>query len=435
MELERALVVGLDKLEGQGARSMQEMVDLGHAAGVAPVGVMVQNRDRPDPRWYVGKGKLEELKAMVAEYDAQVILFDGELTPTQVRNLVDAFETLKILDRTELILDIFAQHARSKVGKLQVELAQLSYLLPRLTGRGKMMDRITARGGTGGVGVRGPGETKLETDRRRLRERIVRTRHTLADLKDKRGVEREQRSESHMPLVGLVGYTNAGKSSLLNAMCESVEVSANDRLFETLDTTIRKVDLGENALALMSDTVGFIHDLPRNLVNAFRATLEEALQADLLVQVIDASDPWAVSQNRDTRVILDKMGALDKPMILALNKWDLVDDPERRGELANSLPEAVCISAVTGYGLQDLKDRIRAMLPRKLLRVTLHVPYTELGILDRSRRNGRVIEESFEGEYLAAIVEVDESSLARLREYVVSSSAELPPDPAAPADW
>lgn len=418
-ERERAVLVGIERLRGEGRRSMQELIDLARAAGAAPVAVLVQSRERPDLRSFIGKGKLEELRAEIAAHDAHIALFDGELTPAQVRNLVDALE-VKILDRTELILDIFAQHARTRVGKYQVELAQLSYLLPRLTGRGRMMDRIAARAGAGGVGVRGPGETKLETDRRRLRRRMVKLARSVEELRERREVARDRRKDSHLPLVSLVGYTNAGKSSLLNALCGSQEVRAHDRLFETLDTTIRQVDLGDNVRALVADTVGFIHDLPENLLEAFKATLEEVLEADVLVQVIDASDPWAQTQNRATREILEQLGAGDKPMIMALNKWDLVDDPARRAELAADLPEAVATSALTGEGLDELKQRIRAMMPVKLLAVTLQLPYDQLHLLEMVRRNGRLIEERYEAEGVGADAEVDEATLARVREYVVA---------------
>lgn len=418
-ERERAVLVGLERLQGEGRRSMEELIGLARAAGVAPVAVLVQNRDRPDLRTYLGRGKIEELKALVAAHDAEVILFDGELTPAQVRNLVDLFDC-KILDRTELILDIFAQHARSKVGQLQVELAQLSYLLPRLTGRGRMMDRIAARGGAGGVGVRGPGETKLETDRRRLRERIAKLKRALAELDARRDIERRQRKESHLPFFSLIGYTNAGKSSLLNALCGSEEVSVRDRLFETLDTTIRKVDLGENVTALAADTVGFIHNLPRNLLTAFESTLEETLEADVLVQVVDASDPWAQTQNRATREILARLGATDKPMVVALNKWDLVTDPGRRAVLAGDLPDAVPVSALTGEGLDDLKARIREALPGAMRRVTLEIPYDRMHLLELARRTGRIISASYDPDVVRAQAEVSQPTLARLKEHVVA---------------
>lgn len=419
MAREPAILVGIESLRDEGRRSMQELINLAKAAGAGPVAVLVQKRRKPDLRSFIGKGKLEELKAEVAAYGAEIVLFDGELTPAQVRNLVDAIDA-KILDRTELILDIFAQHAQSRVGKLQVELAQVSYLLPRLTGRGQMMDRITARGRAGGVGVRGPGETKLETDRRQLRQRMAKLKKSLGELQKRREVARDKRRESNLPLVSVIGYTNAGKSSLLNALCESEEVRAHDRLFETLDTTIRQVDLGENARALVGDTVGFIHNLPENLLAAFKATLEEALEADLLVQVIDASDPWAQTQNRATREILADLGASDKPMIMALNKWDLVDDPARRAELVGDLPEAVTISALTGEGLEELKARIRAMLPTTLLTVKLQIPYDKMGLLELPRRTGRLIDTSYQAEFVLAEAEVDEPTLARLREYVVA---------------
>ena len=417
MDRERAVLVGLDRLRGEGRRSMQELIDLARAAGAAPVSVMVQNRNVPDMRWFVGKGKLEELKAEVAANDAQIVLFDGELSPAQVRNLVDAIDA-KILDRTELILDIFAQHAHTPVGKLQVELAQLSYLLPRLTGMGKMMDRIG--GGSAGVGVRGPGETKLETDRKRLRQRIQRIKEELEELKARRQVEREQRAESHLPVISLVGYTNAGKSTLLNALAGSEEVKAHDRLFETLDTTVRKIDLGENTPALVGDTVGFISDLPVKLLGAFRATLEEALQADLLVQVVDASDAWAETQNLATLEILDRLDAFDRPMLVVLNKWDEVTDLGRRSRLAADLPDAVPISALTGEGLDELRERIREMLPATLRRVTLHLPYAKLGLLEMARKTGRLISTDYEGEHVVVHAEVDEPTLARVKEWVVA---------------
>jgi len=421
MDRERAVLVGISQIKGEGRRSMQELIGLAKAAGAAPVDVMVQNRSKPHVQHFIGKGKIEELKAVVASNAAQIVLFDGELTAAQIRNLVDQFEC-KILDRTELILDIFAQHARTRIGKLQVELAQLSYMLPRLTGRGKMMDRITARGG-GGVGVRGPGETKLETDRRRLRERISTQRKRLGELVEHRGVAREKRAESNLPLVGLVGYTNAGKSSLLNALCESEEVRANDRLFETLDTTVRRVDLGENTSALIADTVGFIHNLPENLLEAFKATLEEAVEADVLVQVIDAGDPWAATANEATRQILGELGASEKPMVIALNKWETVEDPGRRAELAGDFPDALTVSALTGEGLDDLRDRLRAVLPTKLLTVRLQIPYTHLQLLELPRRTGRLIDTRYEAEFVEADAEVDEPTLARLREYVVAGDA------------
>jgi GTP-binding protein HflX len=419
MERERAVLVGIEPLREEARRSMQELIGLARTAGAAPMDVLVQRRRQPDGKTFIGKGRLVDLKAMVASHGAEIVLFDGELSPAQVRNLVDEFDC-KILDRTELILDIFTQHAKTRTGKLQVELALYSYILPRLHGRGKMMDRVTARGSSGGVGVRGPGETKLETDRRRLRQHIVRIRRELEQMKERRGVEREQRQESHLAQVSLVGYTNAGKSSLLNALCGSEEVIARNRLFETLDTTIRRVDLGENSQALVADTVGFINNLPRKLMEAFRATLEEALEADVLVQVVDAADPWAETQNRATREILAELGAADMPLVTALNKWDSLTDPARQAELAGNLPDAVPISAVTGQGLDELKARIRQLLPTALVPVTLQFPYDKMQLLELTRRAGRLLDTSYEADYVLAHAEVDEPTLARVREYVVA---------------
>jgi len=241
-------------------------------------------------------------------------------------------------------------------------------------------------------------------------------------MRERREVERGQRQESNLPLVSLVGYTNAGKSSLLNALCGSEEVRARDRLFETLDTTVRRVELDENRQALFADTVGFINNLPDKLIEAFRATLEEALEADVLVQVVDASDPWSETQNRATREILAELGADEKPMVTALNKWDALTDPARRAELAGNLPDAVPISAETGEGLDELRTRIRQLLPACLLPVTLQIPYTKMQLLELPRRTGRLIDTTYEADHVLAHAEVDEPTLARLREYVIADA-------------
>jgi GTP-binding protein HflX len=416
-EIERALLIGTHKLVGEGARSMDELKDLARAAGAEPVAVIVQVKEAPHQSTYFGKGKLEEVKAALAEYDAGVILVDGELSPRQVRNLVDVFEGKKILDRTELILDIFAQHAHTAEGKLQVELAQLSYLLPRLSGRGKMMDRIGG-GAAGGVGTRGPGETKLETDRRRLRARIAHLKDELDDVSRRRGVEREQRRKAGSIVVSLVGYTNAGKSTLLNALAGSTEVSVRDRLFETLDPTTRKIELAGHEI-LLSDTVGFIHDLPKQLVEAFRATLEEVVEADLLIHVVDASSDHWLSEKISTLQTLRELEVEEKPVITALNKWEIVPE-ENQEAILDRNPDGVTISALTGLGLDELREEIAARAFRHLIPLELELPYNRMDLINLAHAHGRVIETEYVGEHIKAEVEIEEPYVEKFRQFVVA---------------
>ena len=417
-EIERALLIGTHKLVGEGARAMDELGELARTAGAEPVAVIVQIKQSPHQATYLGKGKLEEVKAAMAEYDAKVVLFDGELSPRQVRNLVDVLEGGKILDRTELILDIFAQHAHTAEGKLQVELAQLSYLLPRLSGRGKMMDRIGG-GASGGVGTRGPGETKLETDRRRLRARISQLKDELDDVSRRRGVEREHRRKAGSIIVSLVGYTNSGKSTLLNALAGSQEVSVRDRLFETLDPTTRKIDL-EGHEVLLSDTVGFIHDLPTQLVEAFRATLEEVVESELLIHVVDASSEHWLKEKISTLAVLRNLGGGDKPIITVLNKWDQVLE-ENREMLLERNPEGVPISARTGFGLEDLREEIARAAFRHLIPLDLELPYERMELLSIAHEHGRVLRTEYVEGHVKVEVEIEEPFVDRFRQFVVAN--------------
>jgi GTP-binding protein HflX len=352
--------------------------------------------------------------------DADLVVFDAELTPSQKLNLTNRLPC-KVLDRTELILDIFAERARSREGKLQVELAQLQYSLPRLYGLGKLMSRIGGgMSGTGPIGTRGPGRTKLEVDRSRIQHKMTRIRKELKEVARRREVGRAARESAGLPAISLIGYTNAGKSSLLNALAGSEEVSTRDRLFETLDTTSRRVAIGEQREAIVSDTVGFVRHLPPHLVAAFKATLEEALAADLLVQVIDISDPDRHKQQEATREVLEELGAADKPMVYALNKADRVEELAELEAAVADLPNAVLTSATTGRGLDALRELLRDSLVEPLAPVTLEVPYSALHLLNVPPNEGRVLGYDYQPDSVVAEAELTAAALGRLRRYVVA---------------
>ncbi len=416
---ERAILVGIEALTGESRHRMQELLELVRAAGASPIGVIVQRRRKPEPATFLGRGKVEELAGEVANEDADMVVFDAELSPTQVKNLADQLQC-KVLDRSELILDIFAQHAHSREGKLQVELAQLTYLLPRLVGHGVMMSRIGG-GMRGGIGVRGPGETKLEMDRYRLRQRIARLNRQLEDVRLRRDTERQARRQSGLATGSIVGYTNAGKSTVLNALAGSEEVAAHDRLFETLDPTVRRVDVGAGLQVMVSDTVGFIRDLPPKLIAAFRATLEEVMEADFIIEVIDASDPEAPGHHQATQQILDSLGVLTTPRVIVLNKWDLVPtDSAQAQTLRADFPEALPMSALTGEGLEQLQSQVHSLVRRQHVHVTVRLPYNHLELLTLSHSRGRVLDTDYQPEHVVATVEVDEETLGQLRPYIIA---------------
>ncbi|HEY8418126.1 MAG TPA: GTPase HflX [Limnochordales bacterium] len=341
---ERVLLIGVNG-------HLDELAELVRSAGGQVVGSVVQRLDRPAAATYIGQGKVQEARTLAWELEADLVVVDDELTPAQARNLEKLLE-VPVIDRTQLILDIFAQRARTKEGKLQVELAQLTYQLTRLTGHGVKMSRLG-----GGIGTRGPGETQLETDRRRIRRRIAAIRKELEEVRRTRALQREGRRRTGLPVIALVGYTNAGKSTLMNALTRA-GVLAENRLFATLDPTVRRVTLVPGKDALLTDTVGFLRKLPHQLVAAFRATLEEVQEADILLHVVDASQPDVQEQMEAVAAVLDELGALDKPMVTAFNKLDGVADRAQVEEWARSTPAAVAISAKTGLGL----DRLRALL-------------------------------------------------------------------------
>ncbi|MBM3472219.1 MAG: GTPase HflX [Armatimonadetes bacterium] len=420
--LERAVLVALGREDEEMARSLAELEALATTAGAQPVARLTQGLEKPKLATFIGVGKLDELEALVLSVDADLTVFDAELTPGQNRNLTDRLPC-KVMDRTELILDIFAQRARSREGKLQVELAQLQYTLPRLYGRGKLMSRIGGgMRGTGPIGTRGPGRTKLEVDRSRIQHRMTRIRKELREVARRREVSRAARESAGVPTISLIGYTNAGKSSLLNALAGGEEVSARNRLFETLDTTSRRVSIGDGREAIASDTVGFVRHLPHHLVAAFRATLEEALAADLLIQVIDISDPDQRKQQEATEEVLQELGAADKPMVYALNKADLAADLAELEAAAEGLPNAVITAATTGYGMDALRQLIRDSLVAPLATVTLEVPYNALHVLNVAPEEGRVLHYDYQADHVIAEAELTAAALGRLRAYVVAET-------------
>jgi GTP-binding protein HflX len=370
LDPERGVVVASLLPGTDGADELDEMRELLRTARVRTVGTLVQHRRRPDPRTYLGPGKLDELRELAGRLDAEVVVSDDELTPRQQRTLEDALQ-MRVVDRTAVILDIFAQHAHTAEGKLQVELAQLEYSLARMRGMWKHLERLG-----GGVGTRGPGETQLESDRRMARRRLALLRTRLREVAARRGVMRQKRSRSAMPAVALAGYTNVGKSTLLNALT-GAEVSVDDRLFETLDPTTRAFREDGRAY-LVTDTVGFIGKLPHMLVEAFAATLEETLAGDLVLLVVDAAsgEEGLTRQLEEVRAVLAGIGADAIPQMLVVNKIDAVDALARR-RLQNRFPDAVLISALTGEGLDELKHRVAEFFSGRYIDVRLLLPHAE----------------------------------------------------------
>lgn len=402
---EIAILVGVERQGGWDvADSLAELAQLAETAGADVADKLWQKRDRPDAAFFVGRGKVQEIAAGRQEKGANLVIFDDELSPAQQRNLEQTVGT-KVLDRTALILDIFAQRARTHEGKLQVELAQLKYNLPRLGGQGLVLSRLG-----GGIGTRGPGETKLEVDRRRIRERISDIEREITQIRRHRDLHRQRRHAARIAGIALVGYTNAGKSTLLNALT-AAEVLAEDKLFATLDPTTRKLILPGGQEALLTDTVGFIQKLPHQLVAAFRATLEEVVQADLLLHVIDASHPRYQEQSDAVFSVLNELGAADKPVITVYNKTDLLENPHLKERLLR-LPDSVAISARDGDGIADLLDRVRAFLRRRSVDTVLLIPYGDSGILAKLYDLGAVnaAEYTADGIRVAASLPPDEAA-------------------------
>ena len=374
----RSPVLGRDSADEE---SLAELAALVETAGAESVGMILQSREKPDPHSFIGEGKVEEVKRMVDNSEATMVIFDNDLSPSQIRVLTELCG-VQVLDRSGLILDIFAQRARTKEGCLQVELAQYQYLLPRLIG---MWSHLERQGGTGGspIGTKGPGETQLETDRRHIRRKIDKLKEELEEVRRVRATQRQRRQKNEIPVVAIVGYTNAGKSTLLNAIT-GAGIPANDRLFDTLDTTTRLLTVSDTLDVVISDTVGFIRKLPHQLVEAFKATLEELEYADLLLHVIDVSNPEWEEQARIVDDLIRELGADDIPCIRVYNKCDVAFGFQRKEE------DAVTLSARTGEGVADLLAAIDKKLDKGTKRVTLHLPYDKAGALDALYREAKV---------------------------------------------
>ncbi len=390
--------------------ALDELAALAETAGAEPVARVVQSRADPDPATFVGKGKLQEIHDAVHRGGAEAVILDDELSPGQLRNLEERLGT-KVVDRTSLILDIFALHARSREGKAQVELAQLNYLLPRLRGWGEAMSRLG-----GGIGTRGPGETKLEVDRQHIRRRIAKLRREIKDLERTRRLKRSRRESSGVPQIAIAGYTNAGKSTLMNALTEAGVLVA-DQLFATLDPTTRRIALPNGRKATISDTVGFVGKLPHDLVEAFRSTLEEVTVASLILHVADASARELDAQVGSVREVLGQIGAGDMPEVVALNKVDLLGD-EERARLARRFPRAAQVSAVTGEGLDALLEAVASALPQPPVEVTLLVPFGREDVIARLYRGGEVLSTEQDTAGTVVRARVGERELAAVREFV-----------------
>ena len=404
-------VHSLPREDNASETSLEELAALVETAGGESVGMILQQRDAPEARTFIGEGKVAEARELVQAQGADLVVFDNELSPSQQRVLTEEIG-VQVIDRAGLILDIFAQRARTREGRLQVELAQYKYLLPRLTGMWGHLVRQTASGGKSPIGTRGPGETQLETDRRHIRRKIAKLAGDLEEVRRVRAVQRDRREKNEIPVVAIVGYTNAGKSTLLNALTDA-DIPARNRLFDTLDTTTRTLEISDTCTVLISDTVGFIRKLPHHLVEAFKATLEELAYADLILHVIDASNPEWRDQVEVVERLIAQLGAEATPRIDVFNKSDVyVGDIRPHGE------DIVSISAKTGEGLDELLAKIGKRLDTGFYRVTLALPYDKGGILEALYRDAKV--ESVEYDATINVVAVcSEKTVGQVKDYII----------------
>jgi GTP-binding protein HflX len=396
LQLERVVLVGV-WTEGtikDAENSLAELKALAETAGSEVLEGLIQRRDKPDPATYIGSGKVIELKQVVMSTGADTVVCDGELSPSQLRQLEDKLK-VKVVDRTALILDIFAQHAKSKEGKAQVELAQIAYLLPRLRGWGDSLSRQVGGRAAGGAGIggRGPGETKIETDRRRIRDKMAKLRREIAEMKVSRDTKRQERRRFNIPSVAIAGYTNAGKSSLLNKLTNA-GVLVENALFATLDPTVRKSETADGRVYTLSDTVGFVRHLPHQLIDAFKSTLEEVSESDLIVHVVDGSHPDPFEQIRAVRLVIDEIGGKDIPEIIAINKVDIAD-PEVILEILRKEPNSYAFSVRTGFGIEGLLHAIESSLPKPSVEINVVIPYDRGDLVHAIHESGEIFSEQY----------------------------------------
>ena len=413
LQLERVILVGVwtEGTAEMAENSLDELKALAQTAGSEVLDGFIQRRDKPDPATYIGSGKVEELRNVVAASGADTVICDGELSPSQLQQLEGKLK-VKVVDRTALILDIFAQHAKSKEGKAQVELAQISYLLPRLRGWGESLSRQVGGRAAGGAGIggRGPGETKIETDRRRIRDKMAKLRREIAEMKVSRDTKRQERTRNNIASVAITGYTNAGKSSLLNKLT-GAGVLVQNALFATLDPTVRKTHTADGRIYTLTDTVGFVRHLPHQLVDAFKSTLEEVSGADVIVHVVDGSHADPFEQIRAVRTVIDEIGAQETPEIIAINKSDVANQ-EVLMELLRKEPNSYAISVKTGFGIDALIHAIEKTLPRPKIEVDVVIPYSRGDLISAIHEHGEILSEEYVEEGTAIHARVD-AALAR----------------------
>jgi len=408
LQLERVVLVGV-WTEGtikDAENSLAELKALAETAGSEVLEGLIQRRDKPDPATYIGSGKVVELKQVVMSTGADTVVCDGELSPSQLRQLEDKLK-VKVVDRTALILDIFAQHAKSKEGKAQVELAQIAYLLPRLRGWGDSLSRQVGGRAAGGAGLggRGPGETKIETDRRRIRDKMAKLRREIAEMKISRDTKRQERRRFNIPSVAIAGYTNAGKSSLLNKLTDA-GVLVENALFATLDPTVRKTQTSDGRIYTLSDTVGFVRHLPHQLIDAFKSTLEEVSESDLIVHVVDGSHADPFEQIKAVRLVIDEIGGKDIPEIIAINKVDIAD-PNVIMEILRKEPNSYAFSVRTGFGVEGLLHAIESSLPRPSVEINVVIPYDRGDLVHAIHERGEIFSEQYIAEGTSIHARVD----------------------------
>ena len=407
IKTEKAILAAVFTGDKDDEASLEELRELSFTAGAEVIAVVTQNRQNPDNALYIGLGKLNEIKQLIETQEADLLIFDGELTPIQLRNL-EKQTNIRVIDRTMLILDIFAMRAKSNEGKLQVELAQLQYMLPRLIGRGNDLSRLG-----GGIGTRGPGESKLESDKRHIRRRIDSLKRQLMEVQHRRESMRKRRKKNGIPVIALVGYTNAGKSTLMNTLTNA-GVLAEDKLFATLDPTARALNLPDGRKVILIDTVGFIRRLPHNLIDAFKSTLEEAAQADVILNICDGSSEQAVEHLKVTQQLIEDLGCKDKPIINIINKCDLINNFDDIPVIG----KAVYISALEGKGIDKVLNAIASALTPTQIKVNMILPFDKSGYTAKIRENGVIFDEKYTDKGIELSGLIDISLADKLKDYI-----------------